>query len=187
MSIIIDRSSAEDRTAILALMDKAHGKHLTDEERAQQGFIQGQMDEPTLARIQLGTGVFVVRDGSTLAGFAMTSTARIAAKNGLVVEMVKTVTQAVPEWQLDKIFLYGPVAVDRRYQGQGLLTRLLIYVCTAFREQFALGALFVDNANQKSLAIHRHYPMDERANFEFKNRSYVIFTFSPENIINHYG
>jgi len=167
-------------------MDEARGEHLNKEERAQQGFVQGQMDESSLARIQAGPGVFVVRDGPILAGFAMTSTASLTG-SGLAVETAKAAAKAVPELPLDNVFLYGPVVVDRRYQGQGLLTRLLVHVCIELQAKFALGALFIDRANQKSLAIHRHYPMDERASFEFKQRSYVVFTFLPAKIVNHYG
>lgn len=186
MSVTLHRAGADDRPAILRLMDEARGEHLNDEERAQQGFVQGQMDESTLARIQAGPGVFVACDGPILAGFAMTSTAS-AAGSGLAVETAKVAAKVVPELSLDKIFLYGPVVVDRRYQGQGLLTRLLVHVCIELRAQFSLGALFIDRANQKSLAIHRHYPMDERASFEFKKRSYVVFTFSPAKIGSHLG
>lgn len=186
MAVTLHRAGADERPAILSLMDAARGAHLNDAERARQGFVQGQMDVAALARMQAGPGVFVVRDGPILAGFAMTSTASMAG-SGLAVATVQAAVEANPELPLDKIFLYGPVIVDRRYQGQGLLTRLLVHVCMELRAQFALGALFIDRANQKSLAIHRHYPMDERASFEFKQRSYVVFTFSPARIVNHYG
>lgn len=186
MSVILSRAGVDDHSAILSLMDQARGEHLSEAQRAQQGFVQGQMDEASLVRIQAGPGIFVAREGSVLAGFAMTSSASVEG-SGLAVETAKTAAQAVPELPLDKIFLYGPVVVDRRYQGQGLLTRLLLHVCIELQAEFSLGALFVDRANQKSLAIHQHYPMDQRASFEFKQRTYTVFTFSPADIINHYA
>lgn len=186
MSVILNRAGVDDHSAILRLMDEARGEHLTEEQLAQQGFVQGQMDEASLARIQAGPGIFVACDGSTVAGFAMTSTASVAG-SGLAVETAKAAAQAAPELPVDKIFLYGPVVVARRYQGQGLLTRLLLHVCIEQQAKFSLGALFVDRANKKSLAVHQHYPMDQRASFEFNNRSYTVFTFSPTHIIKHYG
>ena len=103
------------------------------------------------------------------------------------VETAKAAAEAAPEFPLDKVFLYGPVVVARRYQGQGLLTRLLLHVCIEQQAKFSLGALFVDRANQKSLAIHQHYPMEQRASFEFNKGSYTVFTFSPTDIIKRYG
>lgn len=186
MSVILSRATVGDHPAILKLMSEARGEHLSEAQRAQQGFVQGQMDESSLVRIQAGPGVFVARDGSTLAGFAMTSTASVTG-SGLAVETAKAAAQAAPELPLDKMFLYGPVVVARRYQGQGLLTRLLLHVCIEQQTKFSLGALFVDRANQKSLAIHQHYPMAQPASFEFKQRSYTVFTFSPTDIIKYYG
>jgi len=187
MSITIDRSNENDRPAILWLMNEARGDDLSEDERAKQGFVQGQMDESLLSRFQFGSGVFVARDGTTLAGFCMTSTSALAlAAGGPSAEMVKAIAKKMPEMPLDQIFLNGPVAVDRRYKGKGLLTRLLVHVCNELRTQFKLGVLFVEYANSKSLAIHRHYPMDESTTFTFNGRSYAVFTFAPDNVINHY-
>lgn len=185
MPITIDRSNVNDRAAILRLMNEARGDDLSGDERAKRGFVQGQMDEALLALFQSGPGVFVARDGSTLAGFCMTSVSGMAG-GGPPAETINVIVRAMPEIPLDQIFLYGPVAVDRRYQGQGLLTRLLIHVCTKLRTQFQLGALFIEHTNQKSLAIHRHYPMDESIIFTFNDRSYTVFTFVPDNVVNHY-
>ncbi len=185
MPITTDRSAAHDRPAILGLMDEARGLDLSDDERAQAGFVQGAMDESLLARLQSGPGVFVARDGSALAGFCITSTLEMVA-SGPPAEMIKALLQAMPELPLDQLFLYGPVAVSRRHQGQGVLTRLLFRVSTELRSRFALGALFVEHANQKSLAVHRHYPMTESAAFMFKDRAYIVFTFSPGDVVDHY-
>lgn len=56
MPITTDRSAAHDRPAILGLMDEARGLDLSDDERAQAGFVQGAMDESLLARLQSGPG-----------------------------------------------------------------------------------------------------------------------------------
>lgn len=186
MAITIERSSVEDRPAILRLMDEARGAHLSAEERARQGFVQGAMDEPLLARIQADLGVFVLRDGPVLAGFAMTSRAK-AATGTLVVRTAKLAAQSAPALPLASVYMHGPVAIDRRYRGQKLLTRLLIHVCTEMQEQFERGALFVEHANQRSLAVHRHYPMDEVADFEgAAGRVYSVFAFSPAEVVEHY-
>lgn len=184
MPITIDRSNADDRHAILKLMDASRGEHLNDEARARQGFVQGRMDEALLARFQAELGVFVIRDGPVLAGFAMASRA-IAAGNELAAETAEIAVQATGV-SLDRIYLHGPVAIDRRYQGQGLLTRLLRRVCGELRDQFEVGTLFVEYANHRSLAIHRHYPMDEVAGFESNHRRYAIFTFSPADIVDYH-
>lgn len=137
MAITIERSNANDHRAILKLMDESRGEHLSAEERARQGFVQGHMDEALLIRIQAELGVFVARDGSTLAGFVVASKASTAG-NALATKTANIAAQAsgIP---LDKIYLHGPVAIDRRYQGQGLLTQLLVYVCSELQGSLSLA------------------------------------------------
>lgn len=185
MTIIFCRSGAADRSAVLALLAEARGDDLNAAERARRGFVQGQMDESILARFQTGSGVFVARDGETLAGVAMTSLPGMV-DGGPPGRMVEEVTLARPDVPRERLFLYGPLAVDRRYQGRGLLTRLLIHACGELAEGFELGAAFVENSNQKSLAIHRHYPMDESAQFTINDRAYTVFTFAPKQVLAYY-
>ncbi|NKR61831.1 GNAT family N-acetyltransferase [Rhodococcus hoagii] len=173
MTITVRRSGPQDREAILALMAASRGDGLSAEERAERGFVQGRMDEDVLTRFQQGTGVFVAEDG-VLAGFAMTS------EPGAVTSgPPRLAVDAVGEGR-GRLFLYGPAAVDRDYQGRGVLTKLLAALSRALRDRFDLGVAFVEAANAKSLAVHRHYGMTEAATFVFDDRDYFVFTFSPD-------
>jgi len=173
MTVTVRRSGPADRPAILALMDAARVEGLSAAERAERGFVQGRMDADVLARFEEGPGVFVAEQGGDLAGFAMTS-------------VPGTVTSGPPRSAVDalgdghgRVFLYGPAAVDPRYQGRGVLTTLLVALSRALRDRYDLGVAFVEEANAKSLAVHRHYGMAEAATFVFDGRDYVVFTFSP--------
>ncbi|MFC4603321.1 GNAT family N-acetyltransferase [Rhodococcus kronopolitis] len=176
MSITVRKSEPADRAAILALMQASTGEHLTPEQRAEQGFVQGVMDEETLTRFMNGPGVFLAEEDGELAGFAMTAEPSPAA-GGPVQGTVDAVTAEVPAGT--KFFLYGPVAVDARFQGRGVLTKLLTALSRELAGRYALGALFVEESNAKSLAVHRHYGMTEAARFAVGERWYVVFTFEP--------
>ncbi|MDI9917461.1 hypothetical protein [Rhodococcus sp. IEGM 1379] len=90
------------------------------------------------------------------------------------VAAVTAVVQEGTRW-----FMYGPVAVDENFQGRGVLSKLLTGLSTVHLASYDLGALFVEAANQKSLAVHRHYGMAELARFTLGEREYVVFTFEP--------
>lgn len=179
-------SGAADRGAILALLAEARGDDLNDAERARQGFVQGQMDASILARFQAGSGVFVAREGPTLAGVAMTSLPGMV-EHGPPGRTAAVMARTYPDVPRDRMFLYGPLAIDRRYQGRGLLTQMLIHVCDALGERFDRGGAFVETANQKSLAIHHHYPMAESAQFTINERDYAVFTFAPKQVLAYYN
>lgn len=176
MTIIVRRSGPDDRPAILALMRAARGEGLSAAERAERGFVQGAMDDQVLTRFQEGTSVFVAEEDGALAGFAMTSPPGAVSSGPpkLAVDAITGGTRA-PR----RPFLYGPTAVDPRFQGRGVLTAMLAALCRELRDEFDRGVAFVEAANEKSLAVHRHYGMTEAARFHHADREYLVFTFDP--------
>ncbi|WP_157875906.1 GNAT family N-acetyltransferase [Streptacidiphilus griseoplanus] len=160
-------------------MDKARGTGLSDEERARRGFVQGNLTNELLDRFQDGPGIFVADAAGELAGFAITSEPDWLPRTHPAAAAVSAVVSAADGADLGRLFLYGPVAVDERFQGRGVLTRLLRALCRALRDDFDLAVAFVETANERSLAVHRHYGMAEAAHFEVGGRTYVAFTFSP--------
>ncbi|MDN5914140.1 MAG: GNAT family N-acetyltransferase [Pseudonocardia sp.] len=173
----VRRSDAADRPAILALMRRMRGTDLSDEERARQGFIQGRMDDEMLAGMQRGTGVFVAEVDEELAGFAVTFTPEMAV-SGPPQRLIDTLDER-PEPSPVRRFLYGPAGVDPRFQGHGILRALLGAIRREFVGAFDQGVLFVGEANEKSLAVHRHYGMSTIGDFTFRDRPYVVMSFDP--------
>ncbi|WP_187776183.1 GNAT family N-acetyltransferase [Antrihabitans cavernicola] len=181
MSLTIRLSGPDDRAPILSLMAEARGDNLTAAQRAERGFVQGTMDDSVLARFQDGTGVFIAEEGGVLAGFAMTS-APGSMHAGPPKLTADVATAAHPD---STLFLYGPVAVSAKFQGRGVMTKLLVALCAALQDRFDRGAAFVEVANKKSLAVHRHYGMHETGAFTFDDRDYVVFTFEPAVLAAH--
>lgn len=179
MTINVRRSRPEDHAAIQSLMDKARGLGLSDEERARRGFVQGNLTDELLNRFQDGSGIFVADAAGELAGFAITSEPGWLPPQHPAAVAVAAVTEAADGRDLGRLFLYGPVAVDERFQGRGVLTQLLTALSRALKDDFDLAVAFVETINERSLAVHRHYEMDEAAHFEVGGRAYVAFTFSP--------
>jgi GNAT superfamily N-acetyltransferase len=172
----IRRSQPRDRTAILNLMAEARGDGLTEDEKSRQGFVQGAMNEDILKRLEDGPGIFIAEIGRELAGFAMTAQKHQVAHNRPAIRALGEAEAADPH--LGR-FLYGPIAVARDYQGQGLLSGLLEALCTHLITAFDQGVAFVEMANKKSLSVHRHYGMAELPVFEIDGRQYIPFVFSP--------
>ncbi|WP_181762994.1 GNAT family N-acetyltransferase [Rhodococcus spelaei] len=165
-------------------MQASRGDDLSPEERAERGFVQGVMDESTLTRLQEGSGVFVAEEDGELAGFAMSSLPGMFA-SGPAKETVDAVAALAPAGT--RFFLYGPVAVDPRFQGRGVMTALLTALSRDLAPDYDLGSAFVEVANAKSIAVHRHYGMDEAARFSIGEREYVVFTFDPTEFAERSG
>lgn len=177
MTTTVRRSDATDRPAILALMRRMRGTGLSAEERAREGFIQGRMDDEMLAGMQAGTGVFVAEVDGDLTGFAVTFTPDMAV-SGPPQRLIETLDEQ-PQQSRIRRFLYGPAGVDPRFRGHGILRALLGAIGREFVGRFDQGVLFVEEANEKSLAVHRHYGMHTIGDFTFRDRPYVVMSFDP--------
>jgi hypothetical protein len=95
----------------------------------------------------------------------------------LSLEAVRSANADHPE---QRLFLCGPLAVDPRFQGRGVLTMLLASLNRDLGGRFDLAVAFVEDANKKSLAVHRHYGMTEIPGFWYEGREYHVFTYSPD-------
>ena len=179
MTITVRRSRPEDHAAILSLMDKARGVGLSDEERARRGFVQGNLTDALLARFQDGPGIFVADAAGEIVGFAITSEPGRLPPRHPAAAALAAVTEAAQGRDLGRVFFYGPVAVDERFQGRGVLTQLLTALSRALKDDYDLAVAFVETTNERSLAVHRHYGMTEAADYAVLGRTYVAFTFSP--------
>lgn len=135
------------------------------------------MTAEILSRFQAGTGVFIAEEGDELAGFAMTSEPG-EAQGGPARAAIDAV-RATPDGDAERLFLYGPAAVDARFQGRSVLTMLLAAFSRELEGRFDRGVAFVELANRKSLAVHRHYGMAESTRFRYDERDYAVFTFAP--------
>ncbi|QHK18537.1 GNAT family N-acetyltransferase [Pseudarthrobacter psychrotolerans] len=135
------------------------------------------MDEAILERLEGGSGIFVAEVDGKLAGFAMTSDPGQATHNGPAVRALELAAEDEPTLRR---FLYGPAAVSPAFQGQGILSGLLVDLSLRLQEQFDQGVAFVDHANERSLAVHRHFGMSALSSFELNGSLYTAFIFHPE-------
>jgi len=184
--IKIARSEEKDNPQILSLLDKAKGDNLTEEEKAQSGFIQGTIDKDLLIKFQNDLGVYVAKELDKITAVAFISRVGTTGE-GPIVEASRVVLEKCKDLSASEIFQYGPVIVKPEYKGKGLLTKLLLFLCLEPGKNFKKGLAFVEEANQLSLKIHRHYFQKEFGTFYYKDRKYYIFLFDPEMLLEKYS
>ncbi|GAA3438098.1 GNAT family N-acetyltransferase [Kutzneria kofuensis] len=175
MEIAVRKATLDDLPAIAALLRAARGDGLSERERAERGFVQGNLSDQVLTRFITGTGAFVAVHGDELAGVALTSDpAPLAAGEGPPAGTIQTARAA----GMADFALYGPVAVDPRFQGRGVLRLLVDAVKKSLSTAYDEAALFVELTNEKSLAVHRHLGMREIGEFTAGGRRYLAFAFA---------
>ena len=182
----VSRSTEEDQSSILNLLERSKGLNLSKEERAKHGFVQGTMDKSLLTAFQNGLGVYIIKENQKVIAVAFASKAGIMDK-GPIVEAMNVVRNEFEGLPASNIFLYGPVAVDADFKGLGLLTKMLVCICSDVSKDFERGLAFVDADNKLSASIHQHYFGEATATFLYNNRKYFAFLFDPKEIVSRYN
>jgi len=78
-------------------------------------------------------------------------------------------------------FVCGPVCIDRRFRGKGLLRGLYDALLAEAAARFETGVGFVAEDNPHSLAAHvQGIGMTDAGRFDFNQRGYRILAFAVE-------
>lgn len=174
MPMSVRLATAEDRPAVLALLQSAQQDAVPEDQRGEQGFVQGEWDEDKLAAFSGGPGIFLAEDKDKLAGVLLTSEG-----GGPLPEPARRTVELTRK--LDgPVLYYGPVVVAPKYRGKGVLRLLLSGMALMLGDRYPSAALFVENSNQRSLKVHRALGMTKHARFTLDDRPYTIFTFTPK-------
>lgn len=181
----IVKTTAADLDSILELLNGAKGEGLSAEERAKSGFVQGRMDAEIVTAFQGDLGVYAVKEKDNLLAVAFASRVGITEK-GPIVLAAQQVLQKTDTLKATDIFQYGPVVVDPKNKGKGLLTDLLLHLCDLFYKDFKKGLAFVEEANTLSMNIHTHYFGEPFDTFMFQDRKYYTFLFDPKALLEKY-
>lgn len=182
----IVKTTAADQNQILSLLNSAKGEGLSTAERAKSGFVQGRMDADLVTKFQADLGVYAVKDNENLIAVAFASRVGITDK-GPIVLASEQVLQKMDTLKASDIFQYGPVVVASQYKGKGLLTALLLHLCSLFQNDFKKGLAFVEEANALSMNIHTHYFGEPFDTFRFQDRKYYTFLFDPKVLLEKYN
>lgn len=179
--MIIRPAQPADYPAILALQAQNVPEHLSAERR-RQGFIVSKMDEAQLAHINTELGILVADAEGQLAGFVCLTQAHMQPRP----EVVDAMLAALDAQHFDnrpiqqqRYFLYGPVCLDQRWRGKGVLKKLFAAVKNHTRASFDLGILFIDDANPHSLAAHQQgLGMTVVTTFTCRGKRYSLLAFA---------
>ncbi|MEJ2696727.1 MAG: GNAT family N-acetyltransferase [Candidatus Sulfobium sp.] len=146
-----------------------------------QGFLSIEFTEEELQKINSDPGIFVaLRDGEVI-GYLMAETAEFAVRSPLIAHMLNSLGDVVFEdvpLSSYRLFVYGPVCIDRRHRGQGVLEGLFDSMLRVLKERYEVGVAFVSVLNSRSLNAHQDkLGMRVVDEFEFNGQKYKTLAF----------
>lgn len=175
------RAETKDIPEILELQKRNLLGNLEPQDQ-QDGFLSIEYSSDQLESLnnQL-VGIFVAINNDHLAGYVIAQTMDFAIQSPLISTMVKRFPDVIYQSRPlsgFKTFIYGPVCIDKRHRGQGILEGLFNVMLKTLRGQYDVGVAFVSERNPRSLHAHQDKlglkVVDE---FEFNGQKYWTLVF----------
>ena len=183
------KATGQDIPLILELQEKNLLKNLQPDEQ-QDGFLSIRYSAGQLNYLTQDLGIFVAEKHTRLAGYLIAQNLDFANQSALINSMVRRFSDIQFNGRpltSFRIFIYGPVCINKESRGQGVLEGLYKLMLRTLH-QYDIGIAFVSEKNPRSLFAHRmKLGMTVADNFEFNGQRYntLVFAVGSSGIENH--
>ena len=181
MSMTFRRAVLEDVPAILAVQAANFVGNLNDAER-QDGFLSVEFTCEQLEEMADNVGIVVASDGARLAGYLCASSCefnRPFPRLAAMMQQLDGIDYGGRPLASARLFIYGPVCIDRPYRGCGLLRGLYTTLKSEVARRYNVGVAFVAYDNPHSLRAHVvGLGMDLVGEFIFSGKRHHILAFA---------
>lgn len=170
---------ASDIDEILQLQSMNLDANLSAAER-KEGFVTTPFTADQIKVLLSQTGVFVAEKQEIVVGYAFAGNWDFFSQWAIFPYMISRFGQLKfqgTQISVDNSFQYGPVCIERRLRGGGVLPQLFETIRSNFSAR-PIGLTFINKANPRSLAAHtRKLKLHIIDEFEFNDNSYYILGF----------
>lgn len=159
---------------------KLHAKYQIDtiqEEDKKDGFVTTPFTKEELSSlIDQEQGIFIARADGEVVAYVMSASWDFWSKWEMFRFMVSNLDGK--QYQDIKItsansYQYGPVCIDKRYRGSGLLEQIFAFALEKMSKRFEILITFVNKENPRSMKAHRQkIGLDVLSEFEYNGNSY---------------
>ena len=174
------RAKLEDIPAILDVQAANFIDSLEDAER-RGGFLSVEFTRHQLEEMASHVGIIVAAIGGRLAGYLCASSCEFNRPFPLLAAMMQqfdAIDYRDRSLASSRVFIYGPVCIDRAYRGRGLLRRLYETLQQEVVGRYDIGVAFVAEDNPHSLRAHMDgLGMAHVGEFVFSGKRYHILAF----------
>ncbi|MGL2988229.1 GNAT family N-acetyltransferase [Flavobacterium sp. RSSA_27] len=180
LNIIIKTATEDDIPGIVALHKANLVVNLTEVEK-QGGFVTTAL---TIAQIQTvikQQGLFIAKMEDAIIGFIIAADWEFF-KQWPIFEFMM---QLFPSFYFKNFeitttnsFQYGPICIDKKYRGQGIITALFEYMRIHMKEKYPLSLTFINKTNIPSYKAHTKKLVWEVIDeFQFNGNDYYVLAY----------
>lgn len=178
-NITYRKASRADFEGILRLQNQNLLTTIQEDDLS-QGFLSMELTREQLHKINSDLGIFIAVHEKAIVGYMMAVSVEFAVGSPLMTHMLKRLKdknfEGLPV--LSSCFIYGPVCIDSRYRGKGILEGLFVLLKQTLKADYALGIAFVSHLNTRSFNAHTaKLKMKVIDDFEYLRGQYHTLAF----------
>ncbi|MGH7843742.1 MAG: GNAT family N-acetyltransferase [Candidatus Binatia bacterium] len=174
------RAEPRDFPAILAIQSANYVGNLSQDELS-DGFLSAEFTPEQVAEMSGDIGIIVAAESESVLGYLCGFRCDFNHGSPVIAKMLDTFSSVQFEGKplsAYRLFIYGPVCIDRQHRGLGLLRGLYEAQRREVAGQFDVGVAFVARNNTHSLQAHvAGLGMTQVGEFEVKSNVYVTLAF----------
>ncbi|HEV8341804.1 MAG TPA: DUF924 family protein [Candidatus Binatia bacterium] len=174
------RATLQDVSAILRIQSANYVANVPVEEQG-DGFLSAEFTAQQVAEMASDLGIVVASDSESVLGYLCGFRCDFNHGSPVLAKMLETFDSVQFEGRAlssYRVFIYGPVCIDRAHRRRGLLRGLYEALKKEVAGRFEVGVAFVARNNPHSLQAHvAGLGMAEVGEFEVKENVYVTLAF----------
>ena len=147
-----------------------------------QGFLMIAFEREQLYRINGELGIFVAVQEREVIGYLMAESVDFAVGSPLIAHMLDRLKEFTIDGVLlssRRLFVYGPVCIDRQHRGRRILDELFKVMLKTLQGRYDAGVAFVSALNSRSFHAHKDkLGMRIADEFEFNGQKYWTLVFA---------
>lgn len=169
-----------DITGVLALQELYLVSNLSEEEK-KSGFVTTPFTIKQLTYVINNEGLFIAKDDNKIIAYIFAESWPFFSQWPIFEHMISLFPKlSFQDFEISSTssFQYGPICIDKKYRGKGLINLLFEFMRVHVVKKYPLSLTFINKTNIPSLKAHTEkLKWTTIADFEFNNNNYYILAY----------
>ena len=179
-NIQLEAAKLSDIEGVLDLQKLYLVSNLTEEEK-KSGFVTTPFSVEQLTYVINNEGLFIAKDNGKIIAYIFAESWDFFSQYPLFEYMISLFPKLKFldfEITATSSFQYGPICIDKKYRGKGLINLLFEFMRINVIKKYPLSLTFINKTNIPSYKAHTEkLKWTVIADFEFNNNNYYILAY----------
>lgn len=179
-NIQLEQAILYDIEGVLDLQKLYLVTNLSKEEK-KAGFVTTPFSADQLTFVINNGGLFLAKDNGKIIAYIFAESWDFFSQYPIFVHMISLFPKLeFLDFEINSItsFQYGPICIDKKYRGKGLINLLFEFMRIHMEKRYPLSLTFINKTNVPSLKAHTEkLKWTIISDFEFNNNNYYILGY----------